>query len=70
MKIDSNTPAEERKRWCIVRTDTFIEMPGVIGDADEITGDCTLTVKGGPAGETTTTHHLGAGGIRIVRRRR
>jgi hypothetical protein len=48
-----------------VRTSDYRDVEGEIVDADEATGDCTLKIR-----DTTTAHHFGPLGMRIVRRRR
>ena len=61
MKIESWSSSEDKRRWKIVRTDNYTDVPGEIVCADEATGECSLHV----AGETKTLS-FGPGGIRIV----
>ena len=65
MKLESFHSAEEKARWKIVRTDTFVDVPGDIVTADEVTGECSMHNNG-----ETKTLNFGAGGIRIVGRGR
>jgi hypothetical protein len=65
MKLESWHAAVDKRRWKIVRTDNYTEVPGEIVIADEATGECTVIV----AGETKTMS-FGPRGIRIVGRGR
>ena len=65
MKLESFHSAEDKKRWKIVRTDTYADVPGEIITADETTGECSMMV----AGETKTMS-FGPGGMRIIWRGR
>ena len=65
MILESWHSAEDKKRWKIVRTDDYTDVPGDIVSADEATGECCVQVRGEPR-----TLSLGPGGIRIVGRRR
>jgi hypothetical protein len=65
MKLESWQSADDKKKWKLVRTDNFTDVPGDIVTADEVTGECSMLV----AGETKTLS-FGPGGIRIVGRRR
>ena len=62
MKLESFHSSEDKKRWKIVRTDTYADVPGEIITADEVTGECSMIV----AGETKPMN-FGPGGMRIVR---
>ena len=53
-----------KRRWKIVRTDNFTDVPGEIIVADEDTGECSMQVGG-----ETKTLSFGPGGMRIVGRR-
>jgi hypothetical protein len=65
IKLESWHSSEDKKRWKIVRTDNYAEVPGEIVTADETTGECSFHVGG-----ETKTLSFGPGGIRIVGRRR
>ena len=65
MKLESWHSSEDKRRWKIVRTDTYADVPGEIVTADETTGDCSLEVSG-----ETKKLNFGPGGIRIVGRGR
>jgi hypothetical protein len=69
MKLESYEPAEDKKRWKIVRTDNYKEVPGEVFAADENTGECD--VQRVIDGEEKMEHlNFGAGGIKLVRRSR
>ena len=61
MKIESWGTSDEKRRYKIIRTDTYEDVPGEIITADEATGECCIQV----AGETKTMS-FGPGGIRII----
>jgi len=63
MKLDSSISAEIRRRWKIVRKDSYKDVPGEIVDADEATGACTVLI----AGENKKME-FGAGNIVLVLR--
>ena len=65
MKLESWHASEEKKRWKIIRLDTFAEVPGEIVTADEITGECSVSING-----ETKTLSFGPRGIRLVGARR
>jgi hypothetical protein len=65
MKLESWHSSEDKRRWKIVRTDTYADVPGEIVTADETTGECTLQV-----GNEIKTLSFGPGGLRIVGRGR
>jgi hypothetical protein len=65
MKLESWHSAEEKRRWKIVRTDTYTDVAGDIIAADEATGECCIQV-----GSETKTMNFGPGGIRLCGRRR
>jgi hypothetical protein len=65
MKLESWHSAEDKRRWKIVRTDNYTDVPGEIVAADEATGECSLQISG-----ETKTISFGPGGIRIVGRGR
>jgi len=48
MKLESHEDAAMKRRWKIVRLDTFTDVPGEIIAADDVTGDCCLQVGGQP----------------------
>jgi hypothetical protein len=64
-KLESWHSSEDKRRWKIVRTDNYSDVPGDIVDADEKTGECKLHVGG-----EIKTLSFGPGGIRIVGRAR
>jgi hypothetical protein len=61
MKLESWHATQEKRRWKIVRLDTFAEVPGDIIAADEATGECCVTEKG-----ETKTLSFGPHGIRLI----
>lgn len=63
MKIESWHPAEDRRKWKIVRTDDYTEVPGDIITANDDTGECCVM-----AGGEAKTLSFGPRGIRIVLR--
>ena len=65
MKLESWQSLEEKHRWKIVRTDSYVDVPGEIVTADEVTGECSLQVGG-----ETKKLSFGPCGIRIVGRGR
>ena len=65
MKLESHHSSEDKRKWKLVRTDNFKDVEGEIVTADEDTGECSVNNNG-----ETKTHSFGAGGIRIVGRRR
>jgi len=65
MKLESWLSSEDKRRWKIVRTDDYTDLPGEIITADEATGECSMLVRG-----ETKTLSFGPGGIRIVGARR
>ncbi len=66
MKLESFDTNEKKRRWKIIRMDTFNDVPGEIVSADEALGRYQITVEGGE----TKTEDLGPGGIRLVLRER
>jgi hypothetical protein len=64
-KLESWHSSEDKRRWKIVRTDNYTDVPGEILAADETTGECSLHVGG-----ETKTLSFGPGGIRIIGRGR
>jgi hypothetical protein len=76
-KIEHDVPEAERRRWQIVRLDTYQVVPGLILSANCDTGVCTLSVvTGSVTGEdgkkTATTEvrdlSFGPGGLAIIGR--
>lgn len=65
MKLESYTSVEEKRRWKIVRTYDYTDVPGEIITAEEQTGECCLQV-----GSEVKPLSFGPHGIRIVGRRR
>jgi hypothetical protein len=69
MKIESDSDVAEKRRWKIVRTDTYQDVPGEIVSADEMTGECCVEITAAGKSETKTLS-FGPRGIRLARRRR
>jgi hypothetical protein len=65
MKLERWHSSEDKRRWKIVRTESYRDVEGEIITADEVTGECSVHV-----GDETKTLSFGPGGIRIVGRRR
>ena len=65
MKLESWHSTEDKRRWKIVRTDDYTDVNGEVITADEATGECTVHVGG-----ETKSLSFGAGGLRMVGRRR
>ena len=63
MKIEPWLVDEEKRRFKIVRTDTYADVKGLIVAADEATGECSVYVV-----DETKTLSFGPGGMRIVLR--
>jgi len=70
MKLDSYQSADDKRRWKIVRTDSYTDVPGEIISADEQTGEACLSVPNGNGGTETKNYSFGPNGMRIVGRRR
>jgi hypothetical protein len=49
MKLESWQSAEDKRRWKIVRTDDYTDVPGDIITADEASGECCVQIAGGVA---------------------
>ncbi len=71
MKFEAYHNAEEKARYKLVRTDTYIDIPGQIVEADEENGTCVLAVVPAP-GEAAVNQsfNFGPHGFRVVLRRR
>ena len=67
VKIESYADESERKKWKIVRMDSYVALEGVIVSARVDTGDCCLLVTVDGKSQAKT-YALGCGGIRIIRR--
>ena len=65
MRLESWHTAEDKRRWKIVRTDTYTDVAGEIISADEETGEACVQVGG-----ETKTLSFEPRGIRIVGRLR
>jgi hypothetical protein len=65
MKLESWHSTEDTRRWKIVRTDNYTDVPGEIITADEATGECCMRLSG-----ESKTLSFGPYGIRIVGARR
>lgn len=49
MKLESWQSAEDKRRWKIVRTDDYTDVPGDIITTDEASGECCVQIAGGVA---------------------
>lgn len=63
MKIVPSDSPRNKRRWKIVRTDNYADVPGEIVTADEATGECMLRVGG------ETKQYTFPCGIRIIGKR-
>ncbi len=63
MKIETWVSDADKRRWKIVRTDKYEDVPGMIVAADEESGECSMFLGG-----ETRAMNFGPCGIRIVRR--
>ncbi len=70
MRFESHQSSEDKKRWKIVRLDSYADVPGEISTADELTGECAVLLPDGNGGTVTKTLSFGPGGIKLVGRRR
>ena len=64
MIIDPTMPEMERRRWRVVRLDSYTDIPGEVLFADELTGEVKTRGRGGFEHYYT----LGEHGIRIIRK--
>jgi hypothetical protein len=64
MKIDASMPEDERRCWEAVRLDYLTTLPGVILEADEMTGVAKMRDR---AGEEKV-YNLAIGILRLRRR--
>jgi hypothetical protein len=64
LKLESWHGAEAKRKWKIVRTDSYADVEGEIITANHETGECCIQVAG-----ETKTFNFGPQGIRIVGRR-
>ena len=46
MNLESWHSSEDKRRWKIVRTDSYADVEGEIVTANEATGECSLQVGG------------------------
>jgi hypothetical protein len=76
-RIAQDLPESERRRWRIVRLDSYETLPGLVLSADCDTGVCTMRIQLGvdTADDGTKTikfdtraHNFGPGGIAIIGR--
>jgi len=65
MNLESWHSSEDKRRYKIVRTDTYTDVVGEIVSANEQTGECTIHLNG-----ETQTKSFGPGGIKLVGRDR
>ncbi len=70
MNLESWHSTEDKRRWKVVRTDSYIDVPGEIDTANETTGECCMMQADGKGGTEKKMLSFGPGGIRIVGRRR
>lgn len=63
-KIASDAAEAERRRWRVVRLDTYQEIAGEVLSADCDSGLCTIRKPDGDAAD----HNFGPGGIAIIGR--
>jgi hypothetical protein len=61
MKLESWHSSEDKRKWKIVRTDYYTDVPGDIITADEATGECSIFVGG-----EMKTRTFGPRGIKII----
>lgn len=61
-KLTASDSEDFRRRYKIVRRDTFIDVPGLILNADEATGLCLLRQDDGQSQE----FNFGPDGLRIT----
>lgn len=61
-KLTAVDPEEERRRYKILRRDTYEDVPGLILSANVDTGLCLLRLSNGASQE----HNFGPDGLRIV----
>jgi hypothetical protein len=64
MSIDPTMPEAERKRWRVVRLDSYSDIPGEIMFADELTGEVKMKDYGG----FERSYAFGSGAIKIIRK--
>jgi hypothetical protein len=69
MKLEGWQTVDVKRRYKIVRTDNYTDVPGEIITADETIGECCLQVTANGTTETKTLS-FGPRGIRIVGRKR
>lgn len=65
-KFTAIDPEDERRRYKIVRRDTFADVPGLILSASVDSGLCLLRLSNGESQE----HNFGPNGLSIVPARR
>ena len=65
MKIEDYHPTDDKKKWKVVRTDSYADVPGEIVIADETTGECHLSVD-----NEIKIWNFGPGGIKLIGRSR
>lgn len=70
MKLEDFVSAEEKHRWKLVRTDSFLDVPGEIVSADEETGEACIRTTSADGATNDQKMTFGPGGFRIVGRNR
>ncbi len=70
MKLEAHISTEEKNRWKLVRTDNFIDVPGEIVSADELTGEACMKLTAPDGTSKDETMNFAPGGFRIVGRSR
>lgn len=63
VKLESWHAPEDKARFKLVRTDDYSDVPGEILSADEVTGECTVAIRG-----EAKTLSFGPYGVRILSR--
>jgi hypothetical protein len=70
-QITPDMPESERRRWRIVRSDTFADLPGgLIVQANVTTGVAVLVRRDCNGAPVSTNYSLGPDGFRIIGARR
>jgi hypothetical protein len=66
MRFTAADPEDERARYKVVRTDTMMDVPGLILSADPVTGLCMMRDATGE----TKEYNFGPRGLVIILARR
>ncbi len=71
IKLESWHAVEDKKKYKLVRTDDYTDIPGEIVEADEHAGTCVVSVSPGPgAPAENRALNFGPQGFKIVPRKR